>query len=190
MTSMPLVLRAATLALAAIVLAACNGVRVVNYGQPFQPASANYFLGWAGAAGPVLVEVRDSPFADSDLAVAAAIAEATSGALIVAPVRFTARSTEASHPAWRVVYDFDIAPSTAAAAVCDASRPTPRGNAGEGLSALVVFCNDTKPIMSAGAWSPPIAGVATPEFRSFAYHSMQGLFPVDSYVMDPPNNGM
>ena len=58
-------------ALAMLGLSACSDVRTVNYGYPYAPGTARSYLAWAGASGPVLVELRGNPFQGSDQAVAA-----------------------------------------------------------------------------------------------------------------------
>ena len=181
---MPSFFRIASVSLAAIGLMSCSGVRTVNYGQPYQPLAARSFLHWAGSAGPVPIEVRNNPFPESNEVVASVIADAASDRVAGLTTRFTADAGEAPHPDWRVVYAFNVAPSTAAARICDPSQPTQPGGSRDTLTVLVVFCNETKPIISAGVWSPPIAGPATPEFRSLAQHGMTDLFPPEFMGID------
>ncbi|MBI1776169.1 MAG: hypothetical protein HYR63_12555 [Proteobacteria bacterium] len=168
--------RAACLGLVAVGLLSCTGLRTINYGQPYQPTSARSFLGWAASAGPVLLEVRDNPFPVPPPVVASTIATAAFGVIPGIPARFTADPAEAGRPEWRVVYDFNVAPSTSSAQICDPNVPARRVATTDQLTALVVFCNETRPIIAAGAWSAPIPGSESPLFRQFARHSMATLF--------------
>ncbi len=69
-----------------------------------------------------------------------------------------------------------MAPATPSAQVCDASRPTERAGAVDASMALVVFCNEDRPIIAAGAWGPPIATAQAPEFQELVRQAMQHLF--------------
>ena len=182
---MPFSRRAAAAALAMIGLAACAPLRSINYGMPYQPLTARSFLAWAGATGPVAVEVRDNPFQAPNQAVASALAEAATGVVAGVPVAFTGNTAEAARPEWRVVYEFNAAPSTSSAAVCNPNSRVDRAS-GESLTLLIVFCNDTKPIIAASIWSGPVAGPGAPEFRQLAETSMRDLFPPESMGSDSP----
>jgi hypothetical protein len=163
--------------IAALGLASCSGVRTINYGQPYQPTAARSFLAWAGSAGPVPLEIAGNPFPQPDREVAAAIAEAASGFVPGMSTRFTAEAGEAAHPDWRVVYAFNVAAASSSASICEHRQPVPSVVAKDTLTALVVFCNEAKPIISAGVWSPPVKGPGTPEFQSLARYAIVDLFP-------------
>jgi hypothetical protein len=166
-------------------LSACSDVRTLNYGAPYQPATARSYLAWAGAAGPVLVELRGNPFQGSDQAVAGAIADEVTGSVAGLPVRFTANPAEAAHPDWRVVYDFSAEPSKASATVCAEAGPTRPARNGGQVTALLVFCNEAKPIIAAALWAKPVAGPGAEGFRELAQHGMRDLFVPESMGADP-----
>jgi hypothetical protein len=177
-------LRLVSAALVALVLAACTDVRSVNSGYPYQSSTARSYLAWAAAAGPVLLELRGNPFQATDQAAAAALAEDASGSVHGIPVRFTAKAGEAAHPDWRVVYAFNTGAATAYSAVCGAKGAAEPTQSGKEMTALLVFCNEAKPIIAASVWAKPVAGPGAEGFRALAQHSMRDLFPPESMPGD------
>ncbi len=159
--------RAALAALGALVLVSCAAggkVRTVNWGHPYPPSTARSFAAWAGSGGPLLVELRNNPYPDPPQQVASIIAEAATASYVLPGARFTANPNEAWHPDWRMVFAF---------------KP-----AGGDWYALIVFCNDWRPITAAGAWSVPLVGPNSSDFRDFVAQSMLALLPNESNGAD------
>jgi hypothetical protein len=168
-------LRLSALALLAAALASCDAatVRTVNYQQPNQTWQAYRLARYAGAEGPILVEMRNSPYPGPPEQAAAVIAEAAGGD-VVSGTPFTGDPKAAARPDWRVVYAFNVG-SPPAAAVCDKNQPAPPPPVGA-WAALVVFCNGPTPIISLGAWSAALPGPDSPEFRNFGRLTLLHMF--------------
>jgi hypothetical protein len=180
------------LGLSLVVLAACaaGSIRTVNYGT-YSPTATRLYAAWAGSGGPLLIEMRNSPYAEPPQRAAEIIAASATGSYVLPGVTFTANPAEAWHPDWRIVYAFQVPQSLRMEPVCNPSMPLPStqppGTVATEWYALVVFCNGWQPIRGAGAWSYPVPGPDTPDFRSWASYTMSGLFPSSFEGADTAN---
>src|SRR5262245_8116510 len=100
-----------------LALGGCAGMmRTMTNEYPQTVSTARGILQEAAAAGPVLLEVRDTLFyAD----VPQVLAEAASATSIGFMVKFTPHRTEAAKPDIRVVFQFSPVAGSDAASVCD-----------------------------------------------------------------------
>jgi len=161
--------------LALTLLGGCAGALQTmtnEYPQTVNTARGN--LQDAAAQGPVLLEVRDSPFSDDD--VARILADAASATSIGFQVRFTSDRARAAKPERRIVVQFSPAAGISSAAVCDASRPVPLSESATRLTALVTFCDHARPILSMAAWGARPDRADAPVIRSLAEQAMLRMF--------------
>lgn len=155
-------------------LAGCaDMVRTVTYEYPQTADVARGNLKDAAAAGAVLLEVRDSPFAGD---VARPFATAASETSVGFKVHFTTERAQAAKPDFRLVVQFYPAPGVGSAEVCDASRPVARMTPGDGLTALVAFCNRSQPILSVATYAGKVEGPDAPVIRRMAEQAMMRMF--------------
>ncbi len=166
------VLAASILALAAAGGCA-EGVSIVTHAYPYPPTVANGYLRDAGSTGPVLLEVRDDPFAG---AAARPLAEAASKTSVGFLTRFTPVQSEAERPEYRMVVQFDPAAGTTSAAVCDPAQPVGHGTPTGRLTALVAFCHRSRPILSVAAAAPRPDRADSPILRELAQQAMLRMF--------------
>lgn len=160
--------------LAPVALGGCAGMlqtMTSEYPQTVSTARGN--LQEAAAAGPVLLEVRDNPFSAD---VARTLAEAASATSVGFRVRFTPSRAEAANPRTRVVVQFSPAPGIDSALVCDASRPVARAEDPGRLTALVVFCDGARPILSMTAAGIRPDRADAPVIRTLAEQAMLRMF--------------
>ena len=170
-------LRVALIGLSVLVLTGCAAgtVRTVGFGT-YSPGAARMYAAWAGSRGPLLIEMRNSPYPDPPQRAAQILAESATGASVLPGVGFTANPAAAWHPDWRVVFSFNVPASLPIEPICNPALPLPAAPAADWY-ALVVFCNGAQPINAVGAWSGPVPGPDSVEFRAWARHVMYGLFP-------------
>jgi hypothetical protein len=171
-------LRVALAGLSALVLASCDagGVRTVTYGT-YSPTATYYFAAWAGSRGPLLIELRNSPYPDPPERVAEIIAGSATGSYMLPGVTFTAQPALAWQPDWRIVYAFQVPEGMRMEQVCDPASPLPSASRSGEWYALAVFCNGPRPIRGTASWSKPVPGPDSPEFRRWASYTMYGMFP-------------
>ncbi len=180
--------RLSTLAclLALTSLAGCAGmVRVVTYEYPQSAEVARANLQDAAAAGPVLLEVRDNPFAGD---VARSFATAASETSVGFKASFTTDRTRAAKPEVRLVVQFSPAPGITSVEVCGPSRPVAKALSGDDLIALVAFCNGSQPILSAVTYAGKVEGAESPVIRQMAEQAMIRLFIPSGHSRDNPGD--
>jgi hypothetical protein len=164
-----------SIAIAAFALAGCAGmVRTVAYHYPLPAATARVHLHDAGAAGPVLLEVRGNPFAED---VARPFAAAASHTVIGLGTTFTADRAAAAKPAYRLVVQFHPADRATIGDVCDPARPVAQSRQADRLTALVVFCHGTQPLLSVSQVAPAADRPDAPVIRSLAQQAVLQMFP-------------
>ncbi len=172
------------LAVSILVLSAlggcADGVSIVSHHYPYSPSTASGYLRDAGAAGPVLLEVRDNPFAGD---VAGPLAEAASRTSVGFLTRFTTVRSEAPRPEYRMVVQFDPNAGTTSAGVCDPTQPTGYRSATGRLNALVAFCHQSRPILSVMASAPRPDRPDSPIIRELAEQAMLRMF-----IREPDND--
>lgn len=157
-----------------------DGVSIVPHHYPYPPSTASGYLRDAGAAGPVLLEVRDNPFAGD---VAGPLAEAASRTSVGFLTRFTTVRSEASRPEYRMVVQFDPATGTTSAGVCDPTQPAGLRSSTSRLNALIAFCHQNRPILSVMASAPRPDRPDSPFIREFAEQAMLRMF-----IREPDGN--
>lgn len=150
-----------------------DGVSTVTHAYPHSPTVANGYLRDAGAAGPVLLEVRDSPLAGD---VAAPMAEAASRTSVGFLTRFTPFRSEAARPEYKMVVQFDPAPGVTSAAVCGPGQSAGRRSSDGRVTALVAFCHQNRPILSLAATAPRPDRPDSPILRDLAQQAMLRMF--------------
>lgn len=155
-------------------LAGCaDMVRTVTYEHPQSSEVARGDLKDAGATGQVLLVVRDNPFAGD---VARSLAAAASETSIGFKTSFTTDRTQAAKPDFRVVVQFSPAPGVSSVEVCDPSRPVAKAASGDGLTALIAFCNRSQPILSVVAYAGKVEGPDSPVIKRMAEQAMIRMF--------------
>jgi hypothetical protein len=172
---------AALVGLATAALASCGagGVRTMTFGT-YSPVATRLFAAWAGSRGPLLIELRNSPYPDPPERVAEFIARAASGSYVLPGVTFTADPRKAWRPEWRIVYAFQMPPGLRMNPLCEPAEPLPAPGPGAAPGewyTLVVFCNGVEPIRGTAAWSRPVPGPDSADFRAYASYTMFGVFP-------------
>lgn len=166
------------------VLGGCaDGVSTVTHDYPYPPSTASGYLRDAGAAGPVLLEVRDSPFPGD---VAAPLADAASRTSVGFLTRFTTVRSEAAKPDYRMVVQFDPDVGTTSAGVCDPAQPAGHRSSTGRLSALVAFCHQSRPILSVMAAGPRPDRPDSPILRDLAQQAMLRMFIREPGGSDSP----
>lgn len=159
--------------LAATLLSGCAGmVRTTTYEYPHTAAVARDSLQDAAAAGPVLLEVRDNPFASD---VARSLAQAASATSVGFKVQFTTDRAQAGRSDFRLVVQFSPAQGVGAVEVCDSSRPVAKAPT-DGLTAVVAFCKQAQPILAMAAVAPKSEGPDAPAVRQIAEEAMLRMF--------------
>lgn len=167
-------------------LAGCAGmVRVVTYEYPQSVETARANLQDAAAAGPVLLEVRDNPFAGD---VARSFAAAASATSVGFRASFTTDRALAAKPDIRLVVQFSPASGVTSLQVCDPSRPVAKAVPGEDLIALVAFCNRNQPILSAVTYAGKVEGAESPVIRHMAEQAMIRMFIPSGTSRDNPGD--
>jgi hypothetical protein len=178
------VLAPALVSLAA--LSACTGgtVSTMTYPSPFTLTSARGALQDAGSFGPVLLQVRGNPFPED---VAQPIAETASRTSVGFLTRFTTDPVMAARPDYRVVVQFDPDPRLPAAVVCDPRLPTFQTPTPGELTALVVFCRETMPMLALTARAPRPEHADSPVVRDIAQQAMLRMFGGEPRGADSPS---
>lgn len=167
-------------------LAGCaDMVRTVTYEYPQTTDVARGDLKDAAAAGPVLLEVRDNPFAGD---VARPFAAAASETSVGFKVNFTTDRAQAAKPDFRLVVQFSPAPGITSVEVCDASRPVAKAAPGDGLTALVAFCNRSQPILSVATYAGKAEGPDAPVIKRIAEQAMMRMFIPSGQNRDSPGD--
>jgi hypothetical protein len=173
---------ASILALGAL-FGCANSVSTVSDAAPHPPSAARGILQDAAAVGPVLLEVRDDPFAGRG---ATSFAEAASRTSVGFPARFTLDPAAAAKPDIRLIVQFDPADGVSGFNACDPVRPDgPR--AGGPLRAIVVLCKDFRPIRAIAAAAPRPDRADAPAIRDLAEQSMLRLFAREPQGSDSPS---
>lgn len=180
--------RLSTLAclLALTSLAGCAGmVRVVTYEYPQSTETARANLQEAAAAGPVLLEVRDNPFTGD---VARSFAAAASETSVGFRATFTTDRNRAARPDFRLVVQFSPAPGVTSVEVCDSTRTGTAAARGEGVDALVAFCNRSQPILSVATYAGRAEGAESPVIKQMAEQAMMRMFIPSGSGRDSPGD--
>lgn len=167
-------------------LAGCAGsLRTVTYEYPLTVSAARINLQDAAASGPILLEVRDSPFTGD---VARALAEAASETSVGFKADFTTDRARAGKPGTRLVVQFSPAPGVGSAEVCDSSRPVAKAPDSNQLSALVAFCNMAQPILSLAAVGARPEGSEAPLLKNLAEQAMIRMFSASTSLHESPSD--
>ncbi len=167
-------------------LAGCaDMVRTVTYEYPQSSDVARGTLLDAAAAGPVLLEVRDNPFAGD---VARSFAAAASETSVGFTASFTTDRSRAARPDVRLVVQFFPAPGVSSAEVCDSSRAVARTAPGGNLAVLVAFCNRSQPILSVAAYAGKVDGPDSPVIKRMAEQAMMRMFIPSGHSRDNPGD--
>lgn len=171
--------------LAVLSVAGCaeDGVRTVSYPHPQTSSVARLYLQEAAARGPVLLEVRDNPFARD---VARPMAEAASRTSVGFLAPFTADRGAAGPTDYRVVVQFDPAPGTPSAAVCDRDRAVGRAADPRQVTALVAFCHRNGPVLSLVAWGPRPDSADSLTIRRMTEQAMIRMFTPEPLDKETP----
>lgn len=163
-------------------LAGCaDMVRMVTYEYPQSTDVARGTLMDAAASGPVLLEVRDNPFAGD---VARSFAVAASETSVGFTANFTTDRARAARPDFRLVVQFFPAPGVSSAEVCDSSRPVARTAPGDNLAVLIAFCNRSQPILSVVAHAGRVDGPDSPVIKRMAEQAMMRMFIPSGHSRD------
>lgn len=155
-----------------LALAGCTDMPRFVYGTASSSDIVRGYLQGAGAAGPVLIEVRGR-----DAAFAPAIAAAASGEVMGANVRFTADRARAPQPDYRVAFQFDPAPTATDAAVCAGTAASAPPAAGQ-TRYKAVFCHKDRQFAAVEVWGPGLTGAADPGLAPLVRQTMLELFPL------------
>jgi hypothetical protein len=171
----------AVLALAAS--SGCTGMtRTVSYQFPQTATAARVILQDAGAAGPVLIEARNSPFAGD---VAAPLAAAASRTIPGLGTVFTADRAAAPRADHRLIFQFHPGDHVTANQVCGptplAAQPVSRDQ----LVTFVVFCQGPRPVLAAMQWAPMPQGIDSPVIRGMAEQAVLRMFVTDNDTNSP-----
>lgn len=160
-------------------------VRTVTYEYPQSTEVARANLQDAAAAGPVLLEVRDNPFTGD---VARSFAAAASETSVGFRATFTTDRNRAARPDFRLVVQFSPAPGVTSAEVCDPARPPTTAARGDGVAALVAFCNRSQPILSVATYAGRAEGAESPVIKQMAEQAMMRMFIPSGSGRDSPGD--
>ena len=145
----------------------------------YNAAGARSALRYAGLNGPVLLEVRGAGFVEPPAVVAATVARIATGAVIGAPVAFTADRAAAARPTSRVIVAFDMPPAIDARRLC--AGPSPAAVRGERLAAVAAFCAGTASAAESSGLAPRALSVGDPVVARFVAQLVYDLFPRPAY---------
>jgi hypothetical protein len=159
---------------ALVAVAGCaDTVRTVVHANPQSAAVARLPLQEASAAGPVLLEVRDDPFAGE---AGRALSAAASGTSVGFRARFTTERAQAAMPEFRVVVQFDPAEGVGGSEVCDPAARVLRSGQPDRMSTVVAFCHRTQPLLAVATYSARPERADTPIVRAIAEQAMLRMF--------------
>lgn len=161
-----------------------NGVSTVSDVSPHPPSVARGILQDAAAFGPVLLEVRDDPFAGRG---AASFADAASRTSVGFLTQFTLDSAAAAKPDVRLIVQFDPAEGVSGFNSCDPVRPGGPRAVGGPIRAILVLCKAFQPIHSIAAAAPRPDRADAPVIRDLAEQSMLRMFTREPLGSDSPS---
>lgn len=169
------ILSLAAAAMAALTAACEDGPSTVR-GTWRSPAATSTMV-WAGARGPIFIEIHGNPFALADSEFHALAADGLSNKVIGRVVRFTAQRELAQHPGARVVMAFDAPESFDAQDLCE-DRPVPTATRSGGrITVVAAFCHDGKILSSVRGWVARGGGPGDKRFASLLAQVARDLFP-------------
>lgn len=156
--------------------AACEEGPATVRGTWRSPAATSTMV-WAGARGPIFVEVHGNPFTLADQEFRASVADGLSNKVIGRVVRFTAQRDQAPHPDARVIMAFDAPESFDAQDLC-AGGPVPVAvRSEERITVIASFCHDAKILSSVRGWVARGDGPGDKSFRQLLGQVARDLFP-------------
>lgn len=135
--------------------------------QPLGPRSAATWSSmiYAGADGPVWVDVYGDPFGLDKARLGETVAAALEGAVVVdRPFAFTGRREAAPRPEFRTVLVFAPARITDANGACAGTLQPHFPAPPEVVHLLAVFCREATPLAAVTGWAK---GVSAPQDRRF-----------------------
>lgn len=136
----------------------------------------------AGKAGPILVEVRGTPFRTSAEAFVKQVAAAMEGAVAQRVFRFTADPAAAKEPHLRTVVLFAPERIVDETAACAGLMPPPfaEGELAETIHLLAAFCSKDRPLAAATGWVRKVGDAGDPRFVALVQQTTRELFREDA----------
>lgn len=170
--------RAGFLAVAAILLTGCDdGPAVVT---DFAGAAGYDHMVAAAAKGPLLVIVRNPPFAVPAGAFDAALTDAMRGAVLPHRVRYTTDPAAAGAPSPRLVMLFNPVPAQSRQAICHDAiappQPEPDRPQSDRLTLVATLCAGKRLLVAVRGWAGGIDGPTHRRFRHLVRDATRAVF--------------
>jgi hypothetical protein len=161
--------------LSALGLSSCGDGPVTQQSY-IRPSGTWSDFQYAGAEGPILVEIRGEPFKGGQGLLEQQVLAALEGAHPERPTRYTQDAALAAHPNYRVTMMFDPPKTLMGRQLCAgetvASVPNEQGK----VNVLMAFCQKDVMLAESWGWVKKVEGPNDPRLGRLIHFAVRHLF--------------
>lgn len=131
---------------------------------------------YAGAEGPILVDIQGEPFNGGQAELERLVLTALEGAFPERPTRFTLDPALAPHANFRVSLMFDPPKMARGAHLCAGEALAPVANEAGKVNVLMSFCAKGEMLSESWGWVRKVGGPSDPRLSKLIYFAVRHLF--------------
>ncbi|TAN44640.1 MAG: hypothetical protein EPN26_16635 [Rhodospirillales bacterium] len=163
--------------LSALGLSACGDGPVTQQSYIRSSGTWGEFI-YAGAEGPILLEIRGEPFKGQQPQLERAVLGALEGAHPERPTRYTLDPAQAPHANFKVTLMFDPPKTARASHLCAGEALAQQPNEPGKVNILMGFCSKGEMLAESWGWVKKVEGLDDKRLEKLIVYAVRHLFQV------------